>query len=299
VQVAVSGSVDTTKIGTYTLTYTATDRLGNRATATRTVRVVDTTPPTIRIKGDNPAIVEVGSTYTDAGATALDTVDGNLTNSIATTNSVNTNRVGDYNVTYSVKDSAGNEMNAARVVRVVDTPPTITIKGANPATIEVGSTYIDAGAEANDNVDGNLTNSITTTSNVNTTKLGDYNVTYTVQDSAGNEVNATRVVRVRDTTPSTITLNHINLTPISGLNDINLAQMYGVATQGTPSNYQYYKPASNVIDGDLSTNNHTSNSNSENWLQIKLPANAKINKIVVINITGSIRSRLLLPHQIF
>ena len=68
--------------------------------------------------------------------------------------------------------------------------------------------------------------------------------------------------------------------------------MYGVATQGTPSNYQYYKPASNVIDGDLSTNNHTSNSNSENWIQIKLPENSKINRIVVRNISGGIKSRL-------
>ena len=82
---------------------------------------------------------------------------------------MNTSRPGDYNVTYSVKDSAGNEVNATRVVRVKrHKTPTITIKGINPATIEVGSTYTDAGAEASDNIDGNLTNSITTTSNVNT-----------------------------------------------------------------------------------------------------------------------------------
>ena len=55
-------------------------------------------------------------------------------------------------------------VNATRVVRVRDTKaPTLTIKGSNPTTIEAGKIYTDAGAQASDNVDGNLTNSITTT----------------------------------------------------------------------------------------------------------------------------------------
>ncbi len=37
--VATSGTVNTAQVGTYTLTYTATDKAGNAGTATRTVRV--------------------------------------------------------------------------------------------------------------------------------------------------------------------------------------------------------------------------------------------------------------------
>ena len=63
-----------------------------------------------------------------------------ITNSITTTSDVNTSQPGDYNVTYTVQDTAGNEMNATRVVRVRDTKtPTITIKGSNPVTIEAGT----------------------------------------------------------------------------------------------------------------------------------------------------------------
>ena len=67
-----SGTVDTSTVGTYTITYSATDLDGNTSTATRTVNVVDTTDPVVTVTGDNPATVELGESYSDAGATATD-----------------------------------------------------------------------------------------------------------------------------------------------------------------------------------------------------------------------------------
>ena len=58
------GAVDTNTVGTYILTYVATDASGNEGTATRTVNVVDTTGPVITIAGGTSVTVEVGSTYT-------------------------------------------------------------------------------------------------------------------------------------------------------------------------------------------------------------------------------------------
>jgi hypothetical protein len=49
VPVTTSGSVNVNATGTYTITYTATDG-GRTSTATRTVNVVDTTPPVITLK---------------------------------------------------------------------------------------------------------------------------------------------------------------------------------------------------------------------------------------------------------
>ena len=77
--------------------------------------VEDTTKPIISLNGNNTVFVEEGSSYTDAGATATDTVDGTLT--VTTTNPVNVNAVDIYTVRYNVADAEGNQ--ATEVTRTV------------------------------------------------------------------------------------------------------------------------------------------------------------------------------------
>ena len=61
-----------------------------------------------------------------------------------------------YFVTYNVTDSDGNE--AEEVIRSItvidDIAPIITLTGDSEITLELGSEYIDPGASAIDNVDG-------------------------------------------------------------------------------------------------------------------------------------------------
>ena len=84
----------------------------------------DTTAPVITILGTNPVSIKVGSVYTDAGATAFDNYDGDITASIVTVNPVNTTVKGTYNVTYNVKDSSNNAaVQVTRTVNVVTTTP--------------------------------------------------------------------------------------------------------------------------------------------------------------------------------
>ena len=159
----------------------------------------DTTPPTITINGDNPATVTVGDSYTDAGASAHDSVDGDVAVRVIR-NTVDTSTAGDYEVVYSAKDAAGNEANATRTVHVVSaqtdtTPPTITINGDNPATVTVGDSYTDAGASAHDSVDGDVAVRVIRNT-VDTSTAGDYEVVYSAKDAAGNEANATRTIHV-------------------------------------------------------------------------------------------------------
>ena len=77
--------------------------------------------------------------------------------------------------------------------------PVITLLGDNPITIEVGDTYIDAGATAKDNYDGDITSNIVTVSNVDTAIVGSYTVTYDVSDANENAAaTVTRLVTVED-----------------------------------------------------------------------------------------------------
>jgi len=159
-----------------------------------TVQNTDTDAPTITITGNNPHTHEVKGTYTDAGATASDTVDGNLTTSIVVTNNVNDQVSGSYTVVYDVSDSAGNTAQATRTVNVVDTsPPVITLIGTSSIQVYQGQTYTDAGATAQDAYEGNITSDIVTTNPVNTSNLGTYLVRYNVDDASGNS--ATEVTR--------------------------------------------------------------------------------------------------------
>lgn len=76
--------------------------------------------------------------------------------------------------------------------------PEITLNGDNPMELEVGDTYEEPGATATDDVDGDVTDNIKISGEVNTDKAGTYEVVYTVSDEAGNEATATREVIVKE-----------------------------------------------------------------------------------------------------
>jgi hypothetical protein len=78
--------------------------------------------------------------------------------------------------------------------------PFITKLGADTITIIKGQTYTDPGANACDDVDGDISaNVVINTAGVNTTVVGTYVVIINVNDAAGNPaIPATRVVRVTD-----------------------------------------------------------------------------------------------------
>jgi hypothetical protein len=76
------------------------------------------------------------------------------------------------------------------------TAPVITLLGDNPMNIEMGGTFTDPGATANDAVDGDLTSAITASGTVSTDSPGVYTRNYVVSDDAGNAGTASRTVNV-------------------------------------------------------------------------------------------------------
>jgi hypothetical protein len=75
------------------------------------------------------------------------------------------------------------------------TEPEVTLNGGNQ-TVSLESTYVDPGATAKDNKDGDLTPTVSGT--VDTKHAGTYTLTYSATDAAGNTGSASRTVVVKN-----------------------------------------------------------------------------------------------------
>ena len=125
--------------------------------------------------------------------------------------------IGTHNITLLIKDKNGNSSSDNLTITILKrgnpTPPptadtispTVIINGDDNISVEVGSSYIDNGAKATDNIDGIV--DVETNSSVDISKVGEYKVIYSATDSKGNIGYASRLVRVVDTTAPIIRLN--------------------------------------------------------------------------------------------
>ena len=118
--VVISGSVDINVLGSYTITYSATDNAENIQRITRTVVVVlppDTTPPVITLNGDSSITLLFNEAYNELGASAIDDRDGSL--GVVISGFVDISVLGSYTITYSATDNVENIQSITRTVEVV------------------------------------------------------------------------------------------------------------------------------------------------------------------------------------
>ena len=114
--------------------------------------------------------------------------------------------VGQYVVRYFENDTYKQLAEATFKVRDT-TAPVITLKGQASITIDAGAEYVDVGATAVDNIDGDLTSFIAVNNTVDTSKPGTYTVTYNVVDKADNAAaEVSRTVTVIDAAPLTLSI---------------------------------------------------------------------------------------------
>lgn len=86
-----------------------------------------------------------------------------------------------------------------------DLPPIITLLGSNPMYIYKDQPFVDPGATAYDQEDGDITGDIVQAGSVNNAVVGPYLLVHNVTDSAGNNA-ATKVRTVYVREPSTMTI---------------------------------------------------------------------------------------------
>ena len=234
-----SSAVNLSVPGVYRVVYRTVDLSNNRTTVRRTVTVVDTTAPTVM--GADTTTVEAGDTFDPlTGVSAMDIVSGDLTSAIAVLGSVDTSQVGDYTLTYTATDAAGNVTTVERVVSVVDTTAP-TIIGLDDVTIEAGSSFdLMSGITVTDN--STLEGTLSVEGEVDVTTVAEYMITYTAIDGSGNTTTLSRKVTVVDTTAPAV-VGAIDVTVTVGS---NFDFMSGVTvTDNVPRNGEL------IVDGSV------------------------------------------------
>ena len=114
-------------------------------------------PPTITLKGEKTITLNVGDKYTEAGATAKDEVDGDLTNKIEISGTVNTAKEGKYEITYTVTSSSAKTTTVKREVVVKKKQADTTKNTTTNTTTNSTSTNNTTNSTAN-NTTANTTN---------------------------------------------------------------------------------------------------------------------------------------------
>jgi len=166
--------------------------------------------PTIKLIGDKEIEILYQETYVEKGAEAS-FFNEDLTKNIRITNNIDTNKVGTYEVVYTVKNSF-YEVKTIRIVKVVDKEnPIIVLEGKEEVKVCPKDNFKEIGYTATDNYDGNITDKVDV-------KITDQEVIYSVKDSSGNSYKTTRKIKKIDDEKPTITLKG-NSTMYLGLED--------------------------------------------------------------------------------
>lgn len=187
--VHVEGAVDTGTMGDYELRYVARTMF-RRYGARRLVHVADRTAPVITLLQNEGYTPNWFEGYREEGFTALDDVDGDLTDR------VQVEQDGDRRL-YTVTDAAGNRAQAERQIPYSIGRPEIRLNGGETLEVDTGFSFADPGFACTDARGNDLSSLVVCEGGVIPYAAGEYELRYHIANALGERVEATRRVTVR------------------------------------------------------------------------------------------------------
>jgi len=153
--------------------------------------------PKITLKDDKKITIGYLEKYKEPGFVAK-SMGKDISKNVKVAGKVNNKKIGEYEITYSIKRFIF-KTEVTRIVKVVDDEkPVITLKGSESTKICPGTTYKDEGYEVNDNYDKNIEVKVEQEGNL---------ITYSASDSSGNKTQVTRKLIEIDEEKPTIELS--------------------------------------------------------------------------------------------
>lgn len=192
-KIKTTGTVDTSKIGEYTITYTVKESIF-KIKRERTIKVVDKISPIITLEGDLELKICPTGKFSEIGYQASDEYDGDLTDKVEVKEEKD-------KVTYTVKDSSNNTQTLIRkLIRIDEEKPVITLKGTDTMYLTLSEQYVEPGYIVEDNCSSNLENQVKVTGKVKNGVKGTYTLVYEVEDEAGNKESVERKIIISEKT---------------------------------------------------------------------------------------------------
>ena len=150
--------------------------------------------PELKLLGKKEINLSLNEKYTDPG---YKIVPNNKKYKVVIDNNIDENKTGSYEVKYSLQVK-NKIINKVRKVNVIDNiSPEITLKGSDNIKLYESSDYEEPGFIAFDNYDGDITKNVIVQNDIKE-EIGDYKITYIVEDSSGNKTMVTRNVKILD-----------------------------------------------------------------------------------------------------
>ena len=184
--------------------------------------------PIFKLKGNNNIIMEINTNYKEYGYSAK-YLNKDISDKVKITSNLNNKKVGNYQITYTL-NFRNKKYKKVRTINVIDSSdvvtsilgegkieicpndeyneneenvirrdsdkPKISLKGYQSSTMYVGNTYFEAGYNADDNCDGDITDKVSIEGHIDTNKVGKYELVYSVSDSSGNKTSTNRIINI-------------------------------------------------------------------------------------------------------
>lgn len=155
----------------------------------------------IILNGDSKVEVILNHDYTELGAKTI------FNSKIRIEGSVDTTKVGEYKIRYY-----HGKKYIERTIYVKDNEaPVIILNGLGEVNTTLNGQYIELGAVATDNYDGDITSKIEIESNLDLKTEGTYKIIYSVKDSSGNISSVERIINVNKKGPLSLSMKDFKL----------------------------------------------------------------------------------------
>lgn len=146
---------------------------------------IDTLNNGFKILGNNDITLDYGNKYIEEGYIAV--LNGkDLKNDVKVINNINDNKLGEYDIEYTLKYKRYNKT-LKRKVKIIDKEPPVLTLSDKEIYCTLQEKCDDIKYTAIDNYDGDITSKVKIESNVDINKKGPYDIKYTVEDSSGNK----------------------------------------------------------------------------------------------------------------